>query len=247
DLLAGGETDFAAAALGVTKQVFSGLANAVIGLVFAIYILLLKDRLSGQTRAFIAAHFKEKTSLKIFRVTHLASRTFAGFVRGQFFEGVIVAVLVFIGMLIINASYAVMFAVLLGICAFIPVIGSIIGTIAAAVVLLAVNPWEALAFVIFIIVMQQIESNVIYPRVVGSIISLPGIWVLLAVVAGAAFSGIVGVVVCVPLIALIYSLVRDNVRDRLEEKGVSAEKIDELVAQSHEQIKIFEREPHNKE
>ena len=236
DFLANGAEDITTAALDATMSIFSGVATVVIGFVFAIYLLLSKEKLLGQVRALTVAYCSEKVTTKIFRTVRLATQVFTGFVKGQFLESVIIAFLVFVGTLIIAPSYAVMFAVLLGVCGFIPVVGAILATAFAAVILLADDPWKALIFVIYIIAMQQVESNVIYPRVVGHTMSLPGIWVLLAVIAGGAFAGVVGVVVGVPLCAFIYSLLKDSVRTRLIEKQMNAAKIDKMVKESFEKI-----------
>ncbi|MDR0854521.1 MAG: AI-2E family transporter [Clostridiales Family XIII bacterium] len=231
-----GDSGIAGAAVSITMRVFSGVAYAAIGFVFSIYILIMKEQLAGQVRALTVAFFSGKTAKKLFRISKLATHVFTGFVKGQFLEGLIITTFVTIGTLFISPSYAVMLGILLGVCALVPVVGSILGTIIGAIILLGDDPWHALAFIIFIIVMQQIESNLIYPKVVGSNISLPGIWVLLAVVAGGALAGLTGVILFVPLAAFVYAVVGDSVRTRLHEKEVTAASIDEMVADSEESI-----------
>jgi predicted PurR-regulated permease PerM len=237
--LSTGDSDIASAALNVTMRVFSGVAYAIIGFVFAIYILIMKEQLGGQARALTVAFVSKKTATRLFRISKLGTHVFSGFVKGQFLEGLIITTFVTIGTLFISPSYAVMLGILLGVCALVPVVGSILGTVIGAIILLGDDPWHAFAFVIFIIVMQQIESNLIYPKVVGSNISLPGIWVLLAVVAGGALSGLVGVIIFVPLVAFVYAIVGDSVRTRLHEKEVTAASIDEMVAESQEALKKY--------
>jgi predicted PurR-regulated permease PerM len=205
-------------AAGAAMGVFSAVANIVFGFVLALYILLTKETLGRQTRQAMFAYVKEPWHTKLSQIADLSKKTFEKFVAGQCLEAVIIGALTTIGCLVINAKYAYMLGVLVGFTALIPVIGAFIGVIIGALLLVMVNPWQALAFIIFIIVLQQLENHIIYPKVVGKSIGLPGMWVLLAVLIGASVGGFVGILIGVPVSSVLYVLIRESIWKRLRKK-----------------------------
>ncbi|MDR2609967.1 MAG: AI-2E family transporter [Clostridiales Family XIII bacterium] len=216
--VSGAGSSLASGAAHVAAGVFSALTNAVIGFVFALYLLLTKETLSRQARQFIKAYMSAKKAAFVFRTARLSRRIFEKFVSGQCIEAVIIGTLTTLGSLVINPGYAVMLGVLVGFTALLPVIGAFIGVIVGALLLVMVSPLQALAFIIFIIVLQQLDNHIIYPKVVGKSIGLPGMWVLLAVLVGGSLYGIFGIIIGVPLASVIYSSLRLDMRRRLQRK-----------------------------
>ena len=205
--------------LEFTTGIVSLVVTGVLALVFSIYMLSGKEKLLGQCRRVLRAYVPPKFANPITDVVHLTSETFTRFVTGQFVEACILGTLCAIGMLFIQADYAPLIGVTVGASAIIPVAGAYIGAVLSAVLLLMVSPLKAFIFLIFLVILQQIEGNVIYPKVVGSSIGLPGIWVLAAVTVGGGLLGLEGVLLSVPVASVLYTLLRRDVRRRLEGRG----------------------------
>ena len=189
-------------------------------MVFAIYMIAQKETLSRQINKVMKAYLKPKTINKINTVGTLANKTFSNFVTGQCLEALIFGSLVFVGMLIFRFPYASTIGVLLGFTALIPIFGAFIGTAIGFILIMMVSPVKAILFVVFIIVLQQIEGNLIYPRVVGKSIGLPGMWVLLSVTVGGSIGGILGMLIATPLCSLLYALFTKVVNDRLKSNKI---------------------------
>ncbi|MBE6140023.1 MAG: AI-2E family transporter [Firmicutes bacterium] len=204
--------------IGIASNVVSAIVNLTISLVFAIYLLLNKETLLRQFNKVMSAFLPKKDILRIKKIGELSNKIFAKFVSGQCLEAVIIGVLCFIGMIILRLPYASTIAVLVGFTALIPVFGAFIGTLIGAFLIFMLNPLKAIIFVIFIIVLQQIEGNLIYPKVVGASIGLPSIWVLVAVFVGSSISGIIGMLISVPLCSILYSILSQTVNERLKTK-----------------------------
>ena len=202
--------------LQFTAGIVSLVVTGVLALVFSIYMLSGKEKLLGQCRRVLRAYVPPKFADPITDVVHLTAETFTRFVTGQFVEACILGSLCAIGMLFIQADYAPLIGVTVGASAIIPVAGAYIGAVLSAVLLLMVSPLKAVIFLIFLVILQQIEGNVIYPKVVGSSIGLPGIWVLAAVTVGGGLRGLEGVLLSVPVASVLYTLLRRDVRRRLE-------------------------------
>ena len=209
--------------IGVTTSVFVGLFNFILGFVFAIYLLMQKEKIGGQFKRLLYAYIKKERVDKFLSVMSLAQNAYSRFVTGQLTEAVIIGVLCFIGMLIFSMPYATLISTLIAFTALIPMIGAFIGTAVGALLILMVDPIKALWFIVFIIVLQQFESNLIYPRVVGKSIGLPGIWVLTAVTIGGSLFGILGILLSVPLCSVIYTLLSNAIEKRLQKKRESGE------------------------
>lgn len=200
--------------IDILAVIVNGIVNFVLGLVFAIYILMSKETLKDQTKRLINAYLPSKVANNIFEVARLSRTTFSNFIIGQTVEAFILGALCTIGMIILGLPYAPMVGSLVGITAFIPIIGAFIGGAIGAFMIFTVDYMQAFIFIIFLVVLQQLEGDLIYPRVVGSTIGLPSIWVLFAVTVGGSLWGITGVLLGVPIVSVIYSLVKIQVKNR---------------------------------
>ncbi len=205
--------------VGVASTVVGTITSFVLGIVFAIYILLKKEDLARQSKKILKAYLPEKREKRIREICEVSNTTFGNFISGQCLEALIIGILCFIGMLILQIPYASTISVLVGFTALIPVFGAFIGTAIGAFLILMVDPTKAIIFIIFIIILQQIEGNLIYPKVVGKSVGLPGLWVMVAVTVGASIAGILGMLVSVPLCSVLYGIIKTNVNARIDEKN----------------------------
>ena len=219
DLLAKGGSALLNTTISVTTSVLSAVVNLLMGVVFSVYILAQKETLGRQLKRLLYAVFPEKRVTPFLAFLSRVSRTFSQFVTGQAIEAVILGTLVFLGMLILRLPFAPVIAVLVGVTALIPILGSWIGAIVGALLILPSSFMQAIWFVVFLIVLQQIEGNLIYPHVVGKSVGLPGIWVFFAVIVGSGLGGIVGMLLGVPVCAVIYDEVRRAMRKRESAKA----------------------------
>ena len=201
--------------ISVITNVFSGIATFFIAIFFAMYILIDKEKLKEQTKKLIKAYLGEKRAEKIINVGRISNNIFRSFFTVQCLEATILGVLCILGMLILRIPYAVPIGVLVGVTALIPVVGCFIGIIIGAILILSINPVKVITFIIFVLILQQVEGNVIYPRVVGSSVGLPGMWVLVAVSVGGSLGGILGMLIGVPIASIIYTLVKKDVNKKL--------------------------------
>ena len=204
-------------------SVFSALTNFVFGLFFALYILASKKRLGKQAKQIAYAYLKKSWADEVCEIASLSYKTFANFLSGQCLEAVILGFMFFIVLLIGGFPYAGTIAVIIGSMAIIPYIGAFIGLALGALLIAMVNLKKMVWFVIVFFIVQQIEGQIIYPRVVGGSVGLPALWTLLAVIVGGNVSGILGIVVFIPLFSVIYALLRRNVYRRLDKKKISLE------------------------
>ena len=209
-VLAAGVGGVAQAAVGAVSATVSVITQFVIGLIFAIYILLGKETLGGQLRRVMEHYLKPVWNEKIRYVVGVFDGSFHNFIVGQCIEAVVLGVLCIIGMTVLRFPYAMMIGTLIGFTALIPVAGAYIGAGVGAFMILTVSPVKALFFLVFIVVLQQLEGNLIYPKVVGKSIGLPGIWVLAAVTVGGGVMGIPGMLIGVPTVAAVYQLVKQD-------------------------------------
>lgn len=220
DYIKGNSKDVITVTTEVATSVINIISKGIITLVFAIYMIAQKETLSRQINKVMKAYLKPKTINKINTVGTLANKTFSNFVTGQCLEALIFGSLVFVGMLIFRFPYASTIGVLLGFTALIPIFGAFIGTAIGFILIMMVSPVKAILFVVFIIVLQQIEGNLIYPRVVGKSIGLPGMWVLLSVTVGGSIGGILGMLIATPLCSLLYALFTRMINDRLKSNKI---------------------------
>lgn len=220
DYIKGNSKDVITVTTEVATSLIAIISKAVIAIVFAIYIIAQKETLKRQFNKLMSAYLKPRTVNRINKYASMANTTFSNFVTGQCLEALIFGSLCFLGMLILRLPYATTIAVLLGFTALIPVFGAFIGTFLGAFLILMISPIKAIIFVVFILVLQQIEGNLIYPKVVGKSVGLPGIWVLLSVTIGASVGGILGMLIATPLCSLLYILLRQAVNDRINSNKI---------------------------
>ena len=216
-VLAAGVGGVAQVAVDAVSATVSGVAQFVIGLIFAIYLLVGKETLGGQVNRLMEHYLKPAWNEKIRYVVGIFDNSFHKFIVGQCIEAVVLGVLCIIGMTILRLPYAMMIGTLIGFTALIPVAGAYIGAGVGAFMILTVSPVQALIFLVFVVILQQLEGNLIYPKVVGSSIGLPGVWVLAAVTIGGGIMGIPGMLLGVPTVASVYQLVRNDLN---KEKGI---------------------------
>ncbi len=209
------DTTFAAA-----KSIVSAVSTFFISFVFSCYILLQKEKLSVQVRKLMYA-FMPKDWTEIFiALGSVTYKTFSSFLTGQCLEAVILGCMFFIAMSIFGMPYALLIAVLVAFTALIPIFGAFIGCAVGALLIFMVNPLQAVGFVAMFLVLQQIEGNFIYPHVVGSSVGLPSMWVLVAVSVGASLMGVVGMLIFIPIVSVVYTLLRGIVNRRLKERKI---------------------------
>ena len=211
--------------LGFASSFIGSITSLILGIVFAIYILLKKEDLARQFKKLLKAYLPTKYEKRISKMASLSNITFGNFISGQCLESVIIGLLCFIGMLILQIPYASTISVLVGFTALIPVFGAFIGTAIGAFLILMVSPIKAIIFIIFIIILQQLEGNLIYPKVVGKSVGLPSIWVMVAVTVGASIYGVLGMILSVPLCSILYSIIKTDVNLKIEEKNKVPAKI----------------------
>lgn len=206
-----GLTGMLGSTVDVISMFFTSILNLVVGIVFALYILMSKETLKRQSHKLIDAYIPKRISVKLLEVGTLARTTFSNFVIGQTVEAFILGTLCAVGMAVLNLPYAPMVGSLVGITAFVPIVGAFIGGGIGAFMILTVDPMQALIFIIFLVVLQQLEGDLIYPRVVGSSVGLPSIWVLFAVTVGGGLWGITGMLFSVPVLSVVYALIKGHV------------------------------------
>lgn len=197
--------------ISLVSNLISGIANFFIAIVFAIYILIDKEKLKMQVKKLLNVYLSEDKANRLIEIGRMSRNTFKSFFTVQCLEATILGTLCIIGMLILRIPYTMSIGVLIGVTALIPVVGAFIGIAIGAVLIVAVNPLKAITFIIFVIILQQIEGNLIYPKVVGNSVGLPGIWVLFAVTVGASLAGVVGMLIGVPTMTIIYNILRKKV------------------------------------
>lgn len=196
-------------AAGLLSSIAGAFVNFFIGLVFSIYILANKERLKSQTLRLLRAWFPKKAGEHLVHIVSVCSMSFRNFIAGQAVEAVILGTLCTAGMLVLRLPYAPMIGALVGVTALIPIVGAFIGTIVGVFLILTISPLKALVFFAFLMVLQQIEGNLIYPRVVGSKINLPAMWVLAAVTVGGNLAGPFGMLLVVPAASAAYELLKE--------------------------------------
>jgi len=201
----------------ITGTLVSAVVTLVLSLVFSIYMLSGSDRLRAQFRRAARAYLPPKACTAVLSVVRLTADTFTRFISGQALEACILGSLCALGMVLLKLPYAPMIGVIIGVSALIPVAGAYLGALLSALILVMVSPVQALIFLIFLLILQQVEGNIIYPRVVGTSIGLPGLWVLAAVTVGGGIFGFLGMLLSVPVTSVIYTLLRGDVHRRLGE------------------------------
>ena len=238
DVVSGSVTTIVNSAFSAIGTFTSALVNAVVSLVFAIYCLFRKESLARQGRRLCYAFLPESWADTIVRVLRLSNSTFSNFLSGQCLEVLILGSMFAVSMAIFRMPYIPLVSVLVAVTAFIPIVGAFAGCILGALFILVDDPMKAVWFVAMFLVLQQIENNLIYPRVVGTSIGLPGMWVLLAVAVGGEVMGVAGMFLMIPMVAVMYVLLRELTNHRLETRGIEESKLVEQPPELISHLKI---------
>ncbi len=212
--LAVGASGMFTSVVGLATSAVGKLVRFVIGLIFALYLLFGKEKLYALCMKIMDFYLKPQQKEKILYVLRTVDESFTNFIVGQCMEAVILGVLCALGMTLLRLPYAVMTGTIIGVSALIPVAGAYIGGALGAFMIFTVDPLKAIIFLVFLVILQQIEGNLIYPRVVGNSIGLPGLWVLAAVTVGGGVLGVSGMLLGVPLSAALYKIFADDVKRR---------------------------------
>ena len=231
DVLGSSVSNIASHAMSLVGGITGAVVDGVIGLVFALYCLARKDILSVQGKKLLYAILPEHLSDETIRVLRLTNRTFSSFISGQCLEACILGGLFAIAMALLKMPYITLISVLIGVTSLVPLVGAFIGCILGAFFILVNDPMQAVWFVVMFLVIQQIEGNLIYPRVVGNSIGLPGMWVLVAVTLGGDLMGVAGMLLMIPLTSVIYTLLREFANNRLAERNIPREKYQNVPAE----------------
>lgn len=215
------------------------IMDAFIATVFAVYCLFQKETLARQGRRLLYAFLPEKVSDATVRILRLTNSTFSNFLSGQCLEVCILGVLFAVSMAIFRMPYIPLVSVLVAVTAFIPVVGAWVGCVFGAFLILVANPVQAVWFVVMFVILQQIENNLIYPRVVGTSIGLSGMWVLVAVAVGGELMGVVGMFLMIPVTSVVYTLLRERTNRELENKDIDSEKLTEQPPELRKRVHFF--------
>lgn len=213
-------TNFLTTSVSFVFTIVSSVVTGFIAVVFSIYLLFIKDDIIRQLKKVIYSIWSFAWANYIVNVGKKANQIFSSFVGGQTLEAFILAILVYIGMWMFNFPYRLSITVITGVLALIPVFGAILAGVAGFLLISVVSLPQGIWFGVFIIILQQLESNLIYPRVVGNSVGLPGIWVIFTVTIGGSLFGLAGMLLGVPLVSLIYALVAAQVNHELDKKGL---------------------------
>lgn len=200
--------------IDITTSILGALVNILLALVFSVYMLAQKETLISQSRRLLLAALPRKAGQRTMHILKLTNNAFSSFVTGQVTEACILGSLCCIGMLILRLPYALPVSVIISFTSLIPIFGAWIGAATGAFLIVFVSPIKALTFLIFLLILQQVEGNLIYPKVVGKSVGLPGLWVLAAVTIGGGIFGMLGMLLGVPICSVIYALVQDFIRSQ---------------------------------
>ncbi len=222
-----GIMNFTVSVLPGVVNVSIGIGNAVIksimSTIIAIYMLASKDRLKFQIKKFFYAYFSRNFAEETFELGRMSNTIFSDFIIGKMIDSTIIGIIAFIGMLFIYPDYAVLIAIIIGVTNMIPFFGPFIGAIPSIFILLILSPFASFVFLIFIIVLQQVDGNIIGPKVLGSSLGLSPLWILVGIIVGNGAMGFLGMIIGVPTFAVIYNLVSRNTKKKLEEKDIVAD------------------------
>lgn len=206
-------------AIGFVSDLFSGIVNIFTALIFAVYMLAQKESLVSKIKAMVYAFFDKKKSRKIMGIASLSNKTFTNFISGQCVEAVILGTIIFVVSLLCGFPYAILIGVLTAVTALIPIFGAFIALGVGTLLIAISNPLQAIIFVLVFFVVQQIEGNFIYPKVVGKSVGLSPLFTLLAITVGGNLCGVVGMLIGLPLASIVYTLLKDDINNKLKGKS----------------------------
>ncbi|MEG2235998.1 MAG: AI-2E family transporter [Clostridia bacterium] len=201
---------------GMTATIF----NLIISFIIAIYMIFSKEKLLKIVKSFIYIIFNKKHADRIIEIAKMTNKTFIKFVGGQLLQAIILGTLCYIGMIVFNIPYAMLVSVIIAVAALIPYLGGYIGTIPSVIIVFMASPSTTIYFFIFIFCLQQLNGNLIYPKVVGKEVGLTGLWVLIAITIFGNLFGIIGMIIGVPIFAICYILIKEFVKDKLKQKNI---------------------------
>ena len=208
----------AGTAANVGTSIVGGVIDVVFSVIIAVYVLAQKERIGRFVHRCMDAFMPRRLSGNISRICTMAAETFSNFVGGQLTDSCILGILCFIGMIIFRFPYANVISVVIGVTSLVPLVGAFVGIMIGALLILTIDPIKALLFIVFVLVLQQIEGNLIYPKIVGKAVGLPGVIVLSAVLVGGNIAGILGSICAVPVSAILYTMLREAVNSRLSRR-----------------------------
>jgi len=218
---------------GTTFSFITTLANItftfIISIMISIYMLLSKEKLFSQTKRFMVAYFPEKINNNILHIVNVADEAFSNFIIGKCIDAIVVGLMCTGGMLLLHIPYAVMIGAIVGVTALVPIVGGYIGLIIGAFLILMVSPVQALKFIIYLLIMQTFEGNVIYPKIIGNTVGLPPMWILISVTLGGTLLGIPGMLIGVPFVSTIYTILGEHIDYRLNNKITVEPNISEII------------------
>lgn len=218
-------TDFMGSLFSVTISVASGIFTMAMSFIFCMYMLFGKEKLTKNLKRLVYAYLPAKAAQKTIDVAILSNKIFSNFVRGQLTESCIWFLLCYLMMTLLQLPYALLISSIVALCSLIPIIGPYISMFTAGFILLLVNFWYCVTYIVAFLILQQIEGNLIYPKVVGTSVGLPGIWVLLAIILCGNMFGIVGILLGIPTFSVVYTLLKNSTKRRLQEREITLEQV----------------------
>lgn len=208
---------------GLIAKIASSIWNIILGIIISIYLLIDKDKLCALNKKITYALFPQNVANKVIEITHRSNITFGKFLIGKILDSSIIAILTFMVLTFFNMPYTLLISVIIGVTNIIPFFGPFIGAVPAFIIILFVSPIKALWFLLIILIIQQIDGNFIGPKILGNSIGISAFWILFSILIAGKVLGILGMIIGVPLFAIIYSIVKEVVESRLKKKGLKSE------------------------
>lgn len=208
---------------GLLTTLLSSIWNIVLGLIISIYLLIEKERFFALSKKITYAILPKRAAIKTIELTHRSNDTFGKFLSGKILDSFIIGILTFIVLTIFNMPYTLLISVIVGITNIIPFFGPFIGAIPSVIIILFVSPIKAFWFLVIILIIQQIDGNIIGPKILGDSIGISAFWILFSILVAGKFLGLVGMVIGVPLFAIVYSIIKEIIEDKLDKKGLKTE------------------------
>ena len=237
DFIKNTASDLLPKAFTITLSIGTGLYNWALGFIISIYLLASKDKLLSQFKRTIVAYTPPKFYLRLFRFGEICNNKCGRYIVGKIIDSSIIGLMCFIGLSIFKFDYALLISVIVGVSNMIPFFGPIIGAVPCAFLLLIINPIEALWFVVFIVILQQFDGNILGPKILGETVGLSGFWIMVSVIVGGGLFGVPGMILAVPVFAVIYTLIQQGVELREKKKTAKARLSSKNLSDSPEEEK----------
>ncbi|MDB0439609.1 AI-2E family transporter [Clostridioides difficile] len=210
----------------VLKNIASSIWNIVLGLIVSVYLLIDKEKFYGLSKKITYALFTETQAAKILELTHRSNYTFGRFLGGKILDSFIIGILTFVILTVVKMPYTLLISVIIGITNIIPFFGPLFGAIPSTIIVMFVSPIQALWLLLIILIIQQIDGNIIGPKILGDSIGISAFWILFSLLVAGKLLGFVGMVIGVPLFAVIYSIIKDVIEGKLDKKGLPTDTSD---------------------